>query len=314
MSSQHATQIALQQPPHKHKGNPQKRSEQLWGYAFLAPTVIGLLVLNIIPIFQTIYKTFFQTGDFGRGNQFVGLANYQELIADQSVWQAVRNTLLYTILEVPLSIVLGLILAVFLNQKIRFKTGYRMIYFIPMVAAPAAVALVWKWLYSTDFGLLNHLLKTVGLPAVQWLTNPNIAIYSIAVVGIWSCIGYNMILFLAGLQEVPNDYYEAAEIDGASPIRKFFAITVPMLSPSIFFVATTRTIAAMQVFDLIFMMIDQSSPVMPKTQSLVYLFYKHTFEQYHQGYGATIVVLLLVIILILTVIQQQIGKRVIHYH
>lgn len=305
-------------PRLNQKNSPKRylpqRAEQLWGYAFLAPTLIGLMVLNIIPIFQTIYKTFFKTGDFGKGNLFVGLSNYKQLIADQSVWQALRNTLLYTVLEVPVSIAIGLVLAVFLNQKIRFKTGYRIIYFTPMVAAPAAVALVWKWLYSTDFGLINHLLGVIRLPAVHWLTNPNLAIYSIAVVGIWSCIGYNMILFLAGLQEVPKDYYEAAEIDGASAVRQFFSITVPMLSPSIFFVATTRTIAAMQVFDLIFMMIDKSNPVMPKTQSLVYLFYKHTFEQYNQGYGATIVVLLLVIILCLTVVQQQIGKKVIYYN
>lgn len=280
----------------------------------MAPTVIGLLALNIGPIVQAIYKTFFKTGDFGRGNLFVGLENYTRMLADKSVWQALANTLIYTVIEVPVSVAVALVLAVLLNRKIRGRTVYRTIYFTPMVAAPAASALVWRWLYNTDFGLLNKLLSNVGLGPVSWISDPDMTLFSIGVVGIWSCIGYNMVLFIAALQEIPRDYYEAADIDGAPGILQFFKITVPLLSPNIYSLATTRTIAAMQVFDLIFMMVDKSSPALPRTQSLVYLFYKYTFEQYNQGYGSTIVVLLLVVILILTVIQQAIQKRWVHYN
>ena len=289
------------------------RSETLWGWLFILPTMLGLMILNIIPIFQTIYQSFFKTGAFGKGNIYIGFENYQRMFADKAVWQALINTFKYTLVEVPASIIIALVLAVLLNQKIKGRTIYRTIYFLPMVAAPAAVAMVWRWLYNSEFGLLNHLLNSIGLKSVNWISNPDIAYISIAVVGIWSVIGYNMVLFLAGLQEIPNDYYEAAEIDGASPIRQFFSITVPLISPTMFFVSVTRIIGGMQVFDSIYMMLDISNPAFPKTQSLVYLFYKYSFIESNRGYGSTIVMLLLVVILIITVIQLRLQKRWVKY-
>lgn len=287
--------------------------ETIWGWLFLLPTVVGLMILNIIPIFQTIYQSFFKTGAFGKGNVFVGLDNYQKMFADKAVWQALFNTFKYTIVEVPLSIVIALILAVLLNRNIRGRTIYRTIYFLPMVAAPAAVAMVWRWLYNSEFGLLNHLLNSMGLKSVNWISNPNITFISIAIVGVWSVIGYNMVLFLAGLQEIPKDYYEAAEIDGANSIRQFFSITIPLISPTMFFVSVTRIIGAMQVFDSIYMMLDISNPAFSKTQSLVYLFYKYSFIESNRGYGSTIVMLLLAVILIITVIQLRLQKRWVEY-
>ena len=189
----------------KPKVTGRERSEFIWGWLFILPTMIGLIVLNIIPIFQTIYQSFFKTGDFGRGNIFVGGANYAKVFADTEVWQALFNTLKYAVVEVPISIIISLVLAVFLNGKIKGKSTFRTIFFLPMVAAPAAIAMVWKWLYNSEFGLLNHILPG----KTNWVSNPKIAIYSIAIIGIWSIIGYNMVLFLAGLQEVPKDYYEA---------------------------------------------------------------------------------------------------------
>lgn len=296
------------------EGRKQKGKEQFWGWLFFAPTLIGLLILNIIPIFQTIYKSFFQTGAFGRGNQFVGLENYIEMLADSQVWQALLNTFVYAIIEVPVSIVVSLVLAALLNRKMRGRSAYRTIYFLPMVAAPAAVAMVWRWLYNSEFGLLNHMLGAVGLRPVNWISNPDIALVSVAIVGIWSVIGYNMVLFLAGLQEIPGDYYEAAEIDGAGPVRQFLNITLPLISPTMFFVTTTRVIAAMQVFDVIYMMIDRANPALPRTQSLVYLFYKYSFIEGKQGYGSAIVVLLLLIIMLLTVVQNLAQKKWVNYN
>ena len=296
------------------KYSAKKRNEAWWGYLMVFPTILGLIVLNIIPIFQTIYQSFFKTGDFGRGNIFIGLENYIDLIHDSDVWQAVWNTIRYTIVEVPISIVIALLLAVLLNRKMKCRVAFRTIYFLPMIAAPAAVAMVWRWLYNSQFGLLNHILGIFGLGPVNWISNPKIAIYSVAAVGIWSVIGYNMVLFLAGLQEIPKDYYEAARIDGASAVQQFFNVTIPLLSPTLFFVLVTRLIAAMQVFDVIYMMMDLSNPALKETQSLVYLFYNYSFIEGNKGYGSTIVILLLMIIMVITFFQNYLEKKWVHYN
>ncbi len=294
----------------KKRVTKRERSEFIWGWLFIAPTMIGLIILNIIPIFQTIYQSFFKTGDFGKGNIFVGLGNYQRVFSDTEVWQALWNTIKYAVVEVPISIIISLVLAVFLNGKIKGRSAFRTIFFLPMVAAPAAIAMVWRWLYNSEFGLLNHILPG----KTNWISNPDIAIYSIAIIGIWSIIGYNMVLFLAGLQEVPRDYYEAASIDGANGVQQFFSLTVPLISPTIFFVLVTRVIAAMQVFDVIYMVIDNNNPALFKTQSLVSLFYKYSFTQGNKGYGATVVVVLLVVIMLLTVLQMVGQKKWVHYN
>ena len=287
-----------------------ERSEFLWGWLFILPTTIGLIVLNIIPIFQTIYQSFFKTGDFGKGNIFIGLQNYQKVFADKEIWQALINTFKYAIVEVPFSIVIALVLAVLLNRKMKGRSIYRTIIFLPMVAAPAAVAMVWRWLFNSDYGLINNVFHV----HVNWVSDPKIAVFSVAIIGVWSIIGYNMVLFLSGLQEIPRDYYEAASIDGATGIKQFFHITIPLLSPTIFFVMVTRVIGAMQVFDLIFMVMDRNSPALYKTQSLVYLFYQNSFVQNNKGYGSTIVVLLLVVIMIMTVFQNIAQKKWVHYN
>ncbi|WP_026490971.1 MULTISPECIES: carbohydrate ABC transporter permease [unclassified Butyrivibrio] len=294
----------------RSKMTSREKSEFIWGWAFILPTMAGLIILNIFPIFSTIYQSFFKTGDFGKGNIFVGFNNYAKVFADTEVWQALWNTIKYAIVEVPISIAISLVLAVFLNGKIKGKGTFRTIFFLPMVAAPAAIAMVWRWLYNSEFGLLNHILPG----KTNWISNPNIAIYSIAVIGIWSIIGYNMVLFLAGLQEVPKDFYEAASIDGASGVQQFFNITVPLISPTIFFVLVTRVIAAMQVFDVIYMVIDNNNPALKKTQSLVCLFYKYSFTQSNKGYGSTVVVVLLMVILLLTVLQMIGQKKWVHYN
>lgn len=269
----------------------------------------GLIILNIYPMIDTIRQSFYKTGDFGKGNKFVGLANYQKVFGDSEVWQALWNTVKYAIVEVPFSVVIALLLAVLLNKKMKGRDVFRTIFFLPMVVAPAAVAMVWKWLYNSNFGLINNTFHI----KVNWISDPKIAIYSIAVIGIWSVIGYNMVLFLAGLQEVPRDYYEAASLDGANGWQQLIHITVPLISPTIFFVIVTRVIAGMQVFDLIYMLIDLNNPAWKKTESLVFLFYKYSFEQSKKGYGATVIVLLLAVILVLTIIQLIGQKKWVHY-
>lgn len=300
------------------KGNRKRISKKIWnewcwGWFMVFPTILGLIVLNIIPIFQTFYLSFFKSGAFGKGNVFVGLDNYRKMFQDEQVWRAVGNTLSYTCIVVPVTIVIALLLAVVLNGRIKGKGIYRTIYFIPMVAAPAAVTMVWKWLYNYHYGLINHFLAKLGLPEVNWIDNPNVALISVAVIGIWSTVGYSMVLLLAGLQEIPRDYYEASNIDGASKVRQFFQITLPLVSPTLFFVLVTSIITAMQVFDVIYMMIDVTNPSYDRTVSLVYLFYNNSFKYSNKGYGSAIVMLLLVIIMIITVIQTRLQKKWVNY-
>jgi multiple sugar transport system permease protein len=225
----------------------------------------------------------------------------------------VLNTFEYALIAVPFSIVIAFIMAVMLNQKVAGRSIFRTIYFLPMVAAPAAVAMVWRWLYNGQFGLFNYIISSLGGKPVNFLTSTTNTIPAMAVIGIWSAIGYNMVLFLAGLQEIPKDYYEAAEIDGAGPIRQQFVVTIPLISPTMYFVTVTQVIGAMQIFDIIYMVVDRASPVLANVQSVVFIFYQYSFVQNNKGYGAAIVLLLLVIILLLTAIQNFIQRRWVHY-
>jgi len=208
------------------------------------------------------------------------------------------------------AVAIALVLAVLLNRKIKGRAVYRTIFFLPMVAAPAAIAMVWRWLFNSEFGLLNHVFGT----KINWISDPKIAVFAIGIIGVWSIIGYNMVLFISGLQEIPGDYYEAASIDGATGVKQFFKITIPLLSPTIFFVTITRVIGGLQVFDLIYMVMDKDNPALYKTQSLVYLFYQNSFVENNKGYGSTIVVLLLAIIMLITVFQMIAQKKWVHYN
>jgi ABC-type sugar transport systems, permease components len=287
-------------------------NEWKWGYIMIFPTFIGLMVLNIIPAMQTLILSFEKSGAFGKST-WVGLANYKRLFQDPAVMQAIFNTFKYAIWVVPATAVFSLIVAVLLNKKMKGVSVYRTIYFLPMVAAPAAIAMVWRWLYNSEYGLINYALSLIGVKGPNWIADPNVALISIAIIGIWSSVGYNMILLLAGLQEIPKDYYEAASIDGASPIRQFFKITIPLVSPTMFFVIVTSIMGAFQVFDLMFMIVQEGNPALEKTQSLVYLFYKHSFLINDKGYGSAIIMVLLAIIMIVTLIQVKLQKKWVNY-
>ena len=254
----------------KQKMTPRAREEARWGWLFIAPTMIGLIILNFYPVFNTIYQSFCKTGDFGKGNVFVGVANYKAVLAAGETWQSLWNTIKYALIEVPFGVVIALVLAVFLNQKLKGTSIFRTIFFLPMVCAPAAVAMVWKWLYNQQFGLFNNIFHT----NIAWISDPKIAWISVGIIGVWSVIGYKMVLFISGLQEIPGDYYEAASIDGATGINQFFNITVPLLSPTTFFIVQTRLIGALTVFDLMFMVMDKTNVALKSVQSVVYLFYQ----------------------------------------
>jgi multiple sugar transport system permease protein len=293
------------------------RSDAFWGYAMIAPGLIGLLVFYIWPMLQTFYFSFTEWGPFGDA-VWTGLANYRELFHGPEFLMALRNTLVYTVLSVSITEAIALVLAVLLNQKLRGMSVYRTLYFIPVVTMPVAIGLVWRWLYNSDYGIINYLLSLIGIEGANWLSDPDLALYAIVVVGVWSGIGYALVLFLAGLQTIPAEYYDAASVDGAGALVKFFRITLPLLSPTVFFVTVISLIDSLQVFDLIFVMISSgrsasTSPVIDQTQSLVYLFYKNTFVINEQGQGAAVVLTLFIIIVLITLVQFRLQRKWVHY-
>ena len=243
----------------------------------------------------------------------VRLRNFERMLADPNLALALKNTFVYTVLSVPLSIAISVVIAVLLNTRIRGVALYRTLYFLPVVTMPAAVGIVWRWLFNADFGIINHVLRLVGIEGPRWLTDPSLALYSLILVSVWSSIGHNMVILLSGLQGIPSVYYEAAEIDGASNYVQFFRITLPLLSPTLFFVTVTSLISAFQVFELIFLMIGPDSLVIRQTQSVVFLFYREAFINMDKGYASAISLLLFIIIMAVTVVQFRLQKRWVHY-
>ena len=291
----------------------QKRRSYLWAYMFILPSVFLILCLNIWPIIETIMFSFqkiegFLPAEWNGGQNYVTLFLKKEEFA-----RALLNTAIYAIVTVPIGTFLSLVTAVFLNNQIRFKSFFRVCFFIPVISAPAAVAMVWRWIYNSDFGILNYVLSLFGIEGPNWIGSSQVVLLSVMVVGIWSMVGYNMVILLAGLQDIPTVYYEAARIDGASERQCFWRITLPLVSPTTFFVVLTTTISALQVFDNIYMMVPTNSPSLKSAQSIVYLYYKYTFSQQNKGLGSAVAIVLLMIVLALTAIQMRAQKKWVIY-
>lgn len=304
----------LKETKKKKKGffRTKKGQDYLWGYLMILPTIGGLIVFYVVAFFQNLYYSFTDLGSFGNYS-WVGLENYIRLLDDPQIPKAILNTTKYTVISVPIGIILAIIIATLLNSKIKGLTLYRTLFFLPAVTMPAAIAMMWKWLYNGQYGLINQILAKLGMEGQAWIADPQYAMGALIIVGIWSSLGMNIIYFLAGLQGISKSYYEAAKVDGAGPIRQFFSITLPLLTPTIFFVVIMSLIRAFQMFDLIFMMISQTSLAVDSTMSIVYLFYKNAFEFHFKGYASAISMLLFVIILVITIIQLKLQKKWVNY-
>ncbi len=284
------------------------RSDMFWGYLMIFPTILGLIVLNIYPFIETIIMSLSSTKAFGK-YEFSGIQNYITMFSSQEFWKATWNSIWFCVLTVPVGIFFALILAVLLNAKIKGRSIFRTIYFLPMVVAPAAVAMVWKWLFNAEFGLINSLLGT----NIKWITDPKIVLITCAIVSIWSSLGYDAILLLSGIQNISKSYYEAASLDGASKVTQFFTITVPMVSPTLFVVLIMRLMASLKVYDLIYMMVDQANPALTDAQSLMYLFYRESFIAGNKGLGSAIAVWTVLLIGIVTIVQFIGQKKWVNY-
>lgn len=289
-----------------------RAKEYAWGYAMIAPVTISLGIFYFYPVFKVIFDSFHDVGAFNV-SKWCGLKNYQKMLQDPVMWQSLGNTFKYVILIVPIMIVLALLLASLLNAGIKGRSFFRVVYFVPAITMSAAVAMVWSWMYNGNYGLINMILNAVGIESQAFLTNPRLALPAVAVVSIWSTVGYNMIILLAGVQGISRSYYEAAAIDGAGGIKQFFHVTLPLVTPSLFFVMITSLISTFQMFDTIYMMISKTGLAMESTQSMVVYFYRNAFEYSKKGYASALAVFLFVIIMIFTVIQMKGQSKWVNY-
>ena len=276
--------------------------------------MLGIAVFYYWPIVKNIVSSLQQTNAFGRNPEFVGLQNYSDVFSSPDLGSAMFNTLLYTLivlLGIPLSVIIASIIEL---PGLKFKRLYRILYFMPYLAMPMAVAQVWKIVYNGQFGLFNQILRGLGVnDPPYWLVTPGWALAAVALFGLWASIGFNVIILSAGLKSIPRELYEAASIDGASRWRQFRSITVPLLSPSIFFLAIMTTISGFQLFGALYAMIGTGNPTEPRTRSLVSLFYREAFVNNNQGMGAAIAIVIFLLVAAVTVVQFLGQKKWVNY-
>ena len=295
---------------------PARRRSVLWrmrrnwsAYVFLSVPLLLFMVFTVFALLFAFYLTFHEWSALEPETPFVGLRNYQDMIADESFRGAIVNTFYFTAVSVPCTMALGLLVALLLNLPLRARGFLRTLYFLPVVTPFVVVAIIWKWIYNGDFGLFNYyLLKThVIQQPLLWLADQNLAMPAVILMSIWSGVGFSMVIYLAALQAIPEDLYEAARVDGASGLSRLLHITVPLLRPTTLFLAVIGIIGAFQVFTQIFIM--TSGGPAERTTTVVYFIYLAAFKFYEFGYASTLSFGLLAILLVFTIIQLRIYRR-----
>ncbi len=295
-----------------------QRQKREWtaAYLMIAPVVLGVLIFFMIPTIWSIYLSFTDGPDYVT-YEFVGLQNYAEMLApDSGVWRELLNTCYYAFVQVALSLIVSVLLANALNSNIRGRSFFRVVYFLPSVTMAAAVGMVWRQLLNSQYGIVNQFLGLFGIKGPTWLTDPNFMMLGVIIVGVWSSAGYNMIILLAGLKNISKSYYEAAEIDGAGSFQKFKSVTVPLLSPVLFFVSITSIMNGFKMFDLIYTLAGSGATAemfMQYYRTMVYGIYEKGFLYHRLGEASAESVFLLVIILVLTLIQFKLQDKWVHY-
>jgi multiple sugar transport system permease protein len=286
--------------------------EALAAYLFLLPTIMGLLLFSAGPVIASAYVSLTRW-DLLSAPRWIGLANYTALFQDPTFWVCVRNTLYYTVVSVPVGTILALLLALVMNRPLRGISIYRAIYFLPVVSSGVAVALMWQWLYQPDFGLINQVLGWLfpHLSPIRWLSSPVWAMPAIIILSVWQNLGFNMIIFLAGLKGISREYYEAAQIDGAGRWAQLRYVTVPQLSPVTFLVVILGIIGSFQVFDYAFVL-TQGGPV-DATRTIVYYLFQNGFQWFNMGYAAAIAYILFIMTLVITAVQFLVQRYWVHY-
>lgn len=295
-----------------------QRREISWAYFFLLPTFFFLLVLTLFPIFYAFWISLHDWSLIPRDYPFIGLENYVRALRDTVAIKSLTNTLIYTIVTVPISMALSLGLALIMNQEnLPFRNVFRAVYFIPVITSWTAVSFIWKLLFEPRYGMVNSVLNAFGIYGITWLASPQWALPAIMVVAIWKSMGYNMVIFLAGLNGIPHEFYEAARIDGANRWQLFWSITFPLLNPTLVFVTVTSVIASLQVFTPIALMTSSSAgeaggPI-NSTRVLVYHIFSTAFRSNQLGYGAAQAFILFALVLVVTIIQLRVTRRDVSY-
>jgi len=287
------------------------KKQFIYGILLVLPVVLGTIIFNIYPLFHSIILSF-TNWDLISSPRFIGLENYKNIFTHDEFFPIIfKNTVVFSLGSVPLGMLAGLILALLINRPLRGITFFRGCYYVPVVASNVAVGMIWKWIYNSEFGLLNNVLKILGIQGRSWLWAPETAMLSVIIVSVWKNMGYNMILFLSGLQNIPTELYEAAEIDGCSKFKKFLYITLPLLSPITFLVLITSIISSFQVFDLIYIMTAGG----PGYSTQVYLYYiwETGFRMFKMGYGSALAMILFLFIGLLTLLQWYVSKYWVYY-
>lgn len=296
--------------PRLTRSSPRTRGQALWGYLLVAPMMLGFALFFLTALVASLALSL-TDWDVLTTPQWVALGNYARLLQDEAFLSALRNTAALAIPNVALRLVISLGLALALNSEIRFRALYRTIFFMPVLTMPVAVATIWKWLYDPSFGPINSALGRLGLPRPEWLAQPKTAVIAVVIVLLWSGVGYDMVIFLAGLQSIPREYYEAAQIDGAGALRQFRDITLPLLTPTTFFLTVIAIIGSLQVFDLVYVMTQVGGS--NRFPTIVYYIYEEGFRNFRMGYAITVAWVLLLIILAFTLLQFRLQRRWVHY-
>jgi multiple sugar transport system permease protein len=292
------------------RGHP-LASERRWAWLFLAPTLLGLAVLSAGPILAT-FGISFTDWDLLTPPEWVGLDNFRDLMSDARFWKAMQNTAFYTLVSVPLGMAIALAFAIGLDQALRGIAWIRTMYFLPLVTSSVAVGLVWLWIYAPQGGLLNALLGTFGVPSQRWTSDPFWAMPAIIVMSVWQGLGVSIIIFLAGLQAIPTEYHDAASVDGAGRWARFRRITLPLLTPSLFFSGILSLIGAMQVFDQVYVLARPGKPT-EATITLVYFIYEEGFSFFRMGMASAASWILFLIAAVLTTLYFALQRRWVHY-
>lgn len=287
--------------------------EILTAYAFLLPSLVPLAVFTLYPLANSGYLSLVKWNLLSPTKQFVGAANYAAMPRDAVLHQVSTNTALYTVVVVLGGVLLGFVLALLLNRPMWLRALWRGIFFLPTVVPMAVLSAVWLWIYDPGFGLMNYALRWLGLPTSQWLHSATSALWAIILMMIWQTAGYNMVILLAGLQNVPEELYEAARLDGAGPPALLWRITVPMLSPTFLFLIIVSAIQAFRVFDPIFVMSLGTGGPANSTATLVFYLYRQAFMFFEVGYASAIAYLIVGIAVLFTLLQLWLGKRWVVY-
>lgn len=282
------------------------------GYSFLTPASAIMILFIFVPVFMAFYLSMFEW-DLISAKTFVGWQNYARIFGSKDFFIAVRNTLYFVVVQLPLDFGISLGVAMLLNQKIRGLSFYRTVFFTPVITSTVAVSAVWMWLYDPFDGLFNYLLGLVNLGPIGWLNNPKWAMLSVIIMSVWKGLGYNVVIFLAGLQNIDASLYEAAAIDGATPLQQFRYITLPQLSPTMYFVLIMGVINSFKVFTQIDVMTPGGGPL-KSTLVIVYLIYMRAFNSFRFGEASALSVLLFLFILTLTLLQRFFLEKRVHYN